>query len=47
MRNVVIGFLGTQLDMGKRRQWRPSVQLCAHPDFPVDRLFSARTPSRS
>lgn len=38
MRNVVIGFLGTQLDMGKRRGWRPSVQLCAHPAFPVDRL---------
>lgn len=38
MRNIVIGFLGTTLDMGKRRQWRPSVQLCAHPDFPVDRL---------
>jgi transcriptional regulatory protein RtcR len=38
MRNVVIGFLGTQLDAGKRREWRPSVQLCAHPDFPVDRL---------
>ena len=38
MRNVVIGFLGTQLDMGKRRDWRPSVQLCAHPGFPVDRL---------
>lgn len=38
MRNVVIGFLGTQLDMGKRREWRPSVQLCTHPDFPVDRL---------
>ncbi|WP_112312300.1 RNA repair transcriptional activator RtcR family protein [Pseudogemmobacter bohemicus] len=38
MRNIVIGFLGTQLDMGKRRSWRPSVQLCAHPGFPVDRL---------
>ncbi|MEH7829400.1 RNA repair transcriptional activator RtcR family protein [Gemmobacter denitrificans] len=38
MRNVVIGFLGTQLDMGKRRPWRPSVQLCQHPGFPVDRL---------
>ncbi len=38
MRNVVIGFLGTQLDMGKRREWRPSVQLCAHDGFPVDRL---------
>ncbi|MGL4235374.1 RNA repair transcriptional activator RtcR family protein [Tabrizicola sp.] len=38
MRNVVLGFLGTQLDAGKRREWRPSVQLCANPDFPVDRL---------
>ena len=38
MRNVVIGFLGTQLDMGKRREWRPSVQLTQHPGFPVDRL---------
>jgi transcriptional regulatory protein RtcR len=38
MRNVVIGFLGTQLDMGKRREWRPSVQLCQHAGFPVDRL---------
>jgi transcriptional regulatory protein RtcR len=24
--------------MGRRKDWRPSVQLCAHPDFPVDRL---------
>ena len=38
MRNVVIGFLGTQLDLGKRREWRPSVQLCQHRTFPVDRL---------
>ncbi|GBQ36357.1 transcriptional regulator [Komagataeibacter saccharivorans] len=38
MRNVVIGFLGTILDQGRRRSWRPSVQICAHPDFPVDRL---------
>ena len=38
MRNVVIGFLGTLLDMGKRRVWRPSVQLCEHPGFTVDRL---------
>lgn len=38
MRNVVIGFLGTQLDMGKRRNWRPSVQLCGHAHFPVDRM---------
>ena len=38
MRNVVIGFLGTALDAGKRRAWRPSVQLCEHSDFPVDRF---------
>lgn len=38
MRNVVIGFLGTQLDMGKRRPWRPTVQMCEHPGFPIDRL---------
>lgn len=38
MRNVVIGFLGTQLDAGKRRKWRPSVCVCAHEDLPVDRL---------
>lgn len=38
MRNVVIGFLGTQLDMGKNRPWRPTVALCTHPGFAVDRL---------
>lgn len=38
MRNVVIGFLGTQLDAGKRRKWRPSVSLCLQEDFDVDRL---------
>lgn len=38
MRNVVIGFVGSQLDQGKRRPWRPSVQLCCHDGFPVDRL---------
>ncbi|MBS8229018.1 RNA repair transcriptional activator RtcR [Vannielia litorea] len=38
MRNVVIGFLGTQLDMGKRRGWRPTVSLCQVEEFPVDRL---------
>lgn len=38
MRNVVIGFLGTQLDAGRRRRWRPSVHLCAHAGFPVDRF---------
>ncbi len=38
MRNVVIGFLGTQLDRGKRRGWRPTVDLCRVDGFPVDRL---------
>lgn len=38
MRNVVIGFLGSQLDAGKRRAWRPSVDICRHEGFPVDRL---------
>ncbi|MEM6489078.1 MAG: RNA repair transcriptional activator RtcR family protein, partial [Pseudomonadota bacterium] len=38
MDNVVIGFLGTQLDAGRRRKWRPSVQLCAHQGFAVARL---------
>ena len=38
MDNVVIGFLGTQLDAGRRRGWRPSVLACAHEDFPVARL---------
>ena len=38
MRNVVIGFLGTKLDAHGRRRWRPSVDLCRHPGFPVDRL---------
>ena len=38
MRNVVIGFLGTQLDAGKRGKWRPSVSLCLHDGFPVDRI---------
>jgi transcriptional regulatory protein RtcR len=41
-KNVVIGFLGTSLDAGfseKRwERWRPTVSLCAQPDFPVDRL---------
>ncbi|MEZ5714157.1 MAG: RNA repair transcriptional activator RtcR [Paracoccaceae bacterium] len=38
MRNVVIGFLGTQLDMGKKRRWRPTLSLTQHAGFPVDRL---------
>lgn len=38
MKNVVIGFLGTQLDMGRRRRWKPSVSVCSHPNFTADRL---------
>lgn len=37
-KNVVIGFLGTQLDAGKKRRWRPSVALTQHDGFPVERL---------
>jgi transcriptional regulatory protein RtcR len=37
-KNVVIGFLGTQLDMGRKRKWRPSIQLCQHDSFPVSRF---------
>ena len=37
-KNVVIGFLGTTLDAGKRRRWRPSVALTQHYRFPVERL---------
>ncbi|AVW91140.1 RNA repair transcriptional activator RtcR [Celeribacter baekdonensis] len=38
MRNVVIGFLGTTLDAGRKRHWKPSPSLVSHPDFPVDRF---------
>lgn len=38
MRNVVIGFLGTTLDSGKKRRWRPTPSLVVHDDFHVDRL---------
>lgn len=38
MKNVVIGFLGTQLDMGKKRRWKPTLSLCTHDQFSVDRL---------
>ena len=38
MRNVVIGFLGTKLDMGKKRKWKPTRSLAQHSDFPVDRV---------
>ena len=39
---VVIGLLGTTLDTGKGpkrwERWRPTVSLCQHEDFVVDRL---------
>ena len=38
MKNVAIGFLGTQLDMGRKRRWKPTVSLCSHPDLILDRL---------
>lgn len=38
MRNVVLGFVGTNLDTGLKRRWRPTVSLAMHPEFPVDRL---------
>ncbi|MFK7755079.1 MAG: RNA repair transcriptional activator RtcR [Sedimentitalea sp.] len=38
MRNVVIGFLGTQLDSGRRAGWKPTVSLCQVDGFPVDRF---------
>lgn len=37
-KNVVLGFLGTKLDAGKKRRWRPSFALTQHDDFPVERL---------
>lgn len=38
MRNVILGFLGTALDAGKRRRWKPSVSLCMEEGFQVDRF---------
>ena len=38
MKNVVIGFLGSQLDMGKERRWKPTPSLFMHDGFPVERL---------
>lgn len=38
---VVLGFLGTTLDVGGKKRWdrwRPTVDLCRHEDFVVDRL---------
>jgi len=42
MRTVVIGFVGSQLDggsgSGRWEKWRPTVAICQHEDFVVDRL---------
>lgn len=49
MKTVVIGLIGTKLDRRKKRErklhnqhdynsWRPSVDLCRHNDFPIDRI---------
>ncbi len=38
MRNVVLGFLGTKLDMGKKRRWKPTLSLATHPNVQIDRL---------
>lgn len=39
---VVIGFLGSTLDQGKNpdrwKRWRPTVAMCQHDDFVIDRL---------
>jgi transcriptional regulatory protein RtcR len=43
-KRVVLGFIGTNLDAGSASQperwesWRPTVSLCQHPDFVVDRI---------
>ncbi|MFV0297471.1 MAG: RNA repair transcriptional activator RtcR family protein, partial [Hyphomicrobiaceae bacterium] len=41
-KRVVIGFLGSTLDQGRSperwQRWRPTVAMCQHEDFVVDRL---------
>ncbi len=48
---VVLGLLGPTLDRGGRRRWerwRPTVDLCRHEDFIVDRLeLLVQPPTRS
>jgi transcriptional regulatory protein RtcR len=42
MKNVVIGFLGSQLDVGggsgRWQKWRPTVSICQHEELLIDRL---------
>ena len=51
MKNVAIGFLGSQLDSGgaagRWEKWRPTVAICQHEDLLIDRLellYSAQHP---
>jgi transcriptional regulatory protein RtcR len=49
-KTVIIGLLGTTLDRAGQRgdrwqRWRPTVAVCQHADFPVDR-FELLIPSR-
>lgn len=41
-KKVIVGFLGSNLDSGQTEarwsRWRPTVSLCAHEDFVVDRI---------
>src|SRR5208282_1396816 len=41
-KTVALGFVGTTLDVGKAgnrwQRWRPTVALCQHEDFLVERL---------
>ena len=38
MRNVGIGFLGTVLDQGRKKRWRPTLSLALSPALALDRL---------
>jgi transcriptional regulatory protein RtcR len=49
-KNVIIGMLGTSLDQGGQKQnrwerWRPTVAVCQHEDFLVDRFELLVPPS--
>jgi transcriptional regulatory protein RtcR len=51
MTTVVISLLGTRLDAGRDKQrwerWRPTVALCQHEDFEVDRLELLHPPGEA
>ena len=50
-KTVVLGLLGTTLDRGQRtdrwQRWRPTVAVCQHADFPVDRFELLAAPGAS